>query len=306
MSFPANTEVEDVAERLLTVLSPYAFKETTWHQLIKDSLTRANSEVYTSSFRDRIEYERSCLKNVIPTFSRPLLSRFNVRGGVISHPEDTVRKIYNDVFGFGFVPANPTKTEAIEDINRSMKIDYALPHPFRPEQKGFSRWFIVAPDDKNHISPRFVNGTVVYRPVPSKESVQPHELFDWDLIRYQLKNWRWRDPVLSANGEKIDDTLKINDDFGQALQMFYMKNLIGNAPLTRQEQIEALTSEQNSAENLSAHYGQPGFVELTMARRAEQREIEMRMEEEREREESELRQILSSRRVHLSNRRRRN
>jgi hypothetical protein len=140
----------------------------------------------------------------------------------------------------------------------------------------------------------------VYRSVPANESLRAHELFDDDLLRYQLKNWRWRDPVLSATGEAIDDTLKLDDDFGQSLQMFYMKQLITNTPLTPEEQVEAEMPPELSQQNLAQSYGQPGYPELIMRRQAERRRVELQMEEERERDEQKLRDIFSSgRRVRL-------
>jgi hypothetical protein len=224
MSFPANSAPEDVAARMLSVLSPYADEQRgiTWEDLMKDTLIRANANVYTRSFADKLEYERGHLAKVIPQYSKVLLKEWSVKGGVMSHSEDTVRAVFNNVFGFNFQPANPGKNDAIEDINDAMRVDYDEPHPFRPDSKGYTRWFVVVPDEK----------------IAYPDAMKPDDLHDCDLLRYQFCNWRYRDPVLTATGENIDDTLKLNDDFGQATQFIYFKKLLQNVRLTPDERFD--------------------------------------------------------------------
>lgn len=239
MSFVANTEAEDVAERLLSALSPIAYNATTWAQLRKDELLRANAARHTKTYEEETRFKRAALARIIPQYSRPLLERWNVKRGVMSHSEDTVRDVFNRVFGFNFHPSNPKKFDAIEAINIALQIDFSERHPFRPEQMGYTRFFIVAPDDKNDLNPRIVNGKYVYRPIPYNDALSPDELFDWDLLRYQLKSWRIRDTVQTVRGESDDTPLKLNDDFGQSLQMIYHKRLIQNVELTKEEEFAA-------------------------------------------------------------------
>ena len=149
----------------------------------------------------------------------------------MSHSEDTVRGVFNSVFGFGFQPSNPPKTGGIEDINRAMRVDYTAPHPFRPEQMGYTRWFIVVPD---------VNRKY-------QDAMRPDDLHDDRLIRYQLKNWRHQDPRLTVTGETIDDPLKLNDDFGQALQMVYFSKILTNVSLSKVQKVEAELADKGLA-----------------------------------------------------------
>lgn len=76
--------------------------------------------------------------------------------------------------------------------------------------------------------------------------------------------------------------------------MLYMKQLITNTLLTPKEQVEAETPPELSAENLAQLNEQPGFVELILSRKAEQRRIELLLEEECEQDEQKLRDIFAS------------
>jgi hypothetical protein len=237
-SFQPDRMPEDIAVRFLSELTPYAYDDVTWNQLILDAFRRANSEQHFADLADKLAYERAYLKNIIQKYSKPVLSRYNVKGGAMSHSEDKVRENYNQIFGFAFQPANPGSTDNIEDIVRAFRIDWELDHPFRPGVKGYSRTFIICPDDTTQ-EPKYVNGHIVYPPVPYQDALKPDLLHDSDLMRYQLSNWRWADPKLTETGERVDTVLKLNDDFGQALQMVYFLNLLNNIPLSSAEKFEA-------------------------------------------------------------------
>lgn len=251
LSFEANSMPEDVAERLLSTLTPYAYGENgtsvTWKQLIRDAHQRANAGQHFDSLSKQVDYERSHLRAVVPKYSRKVLSQYNVRLGAMSHSEDTVRAIFNDVFGFNFVPSNPRATDSIEDINAALKVDDKTDHPFRPGQLGYTRTYIIAPDD---ITQEPVDG--VYPPQPYPQALQPHELHDSDLIRYQFCNWRYAEPVLTATGEKVDMPLKLNDDFGQGWQMVYFKKLLTNIKLKSYELAELGVTEKFRLANINA------------------------------------------------------
>jgi len=217
MSFQANTAAEDVAERILSCLTPYAFDTTTWSELRKDTLRRMKADVFTSSIADQVRYEHGELSKIVPTYTKPLLQRCNVQIGDMSHEMDTVRRIYSSVYGLGMKGVNPRKHGGTELINRDMKVDYDEVHPFRPEQKGYTRWFMVVPDDMTRDAYREVNGKPVYHPRPYPVVVTSKDLEDSDLARYQLNNCRYRPPILTVTGEEIDVPENMLDDYHNLL-----------------------------------------------------------------------------------------
>ncbi len=212
MSFPANSAPEDVAERVLSCLSPYAYKDVTWATLRKDVLKRINADVHTGTIAEKIAYEHGELSKIIPQYTTPLLQRCNVQAGEMSHEQDTVRKIYSSIYHLGMKPTNPKKHGGIETINREMMVDYDEPHPFRDGHNGYSQWFMVVPDDKEREYTQ-KNGLPVYMPKKYPLAIQTKDLWDDDLCRFQISNWRFREPVLTASGEVVDDPLKLYDDF---------------------------------------------------------------------------------------------
>lgn len=244
LAFPANTEPEDVAEALLSKLTPFAYARVTWSKLRRDAHLRVNSQRHAQTQRERIEFERSNLSKTVKKYSKAALARFKVKGGTMGHSDDTVESIYRDVFGFKVVGVNPGKHGGIEKLNQEMMVDYNEPHPFRPDQLGYSRWFIVVPDDPEDKEPQIVNGKEVFRPKPYPHSVRPHELYNDDLLRYQLSNWRYREAKLTETGEIVDEPLKMNDDFGNMLQMFYVEKRPKNDSLTETETTEQFISPE--------------------------------------------------------------
>lgn len=254
LSFPAETMPEDVAERLLSILTPNAYGENgtsvRWKKLIRDAHLRANAGEHFDTLAKRVDYERSHLKAVIPKYSRPVLRRYNVKIGAMSHSEDTVRTIFNDVFGFNFQPANPHKLDCIEEINSAFKIDWNADHPFRLE-KGYTRTFIIAPDDLS-AEPRMENNKAIYPPLPYPKQLQPHELHDSNLLRFQFCNYRFAEPVLTSTGERIDDLLKLNDDFFQGWQMVWFKKLLTNIRIDKSEMEELTVTPKFRLSNIEA------------------------------------------------------
>lgn len=238
MSFVANSQPEDVAERVLSCLEPYANsmirgtrlnpvtekpsnEPQTWAELRRDELLRANALQHTTTSLDRIEFERAVLQEIIPKYSEPVLLENNVAGGVNSHERDDIRLLYNQVYALKCQGVNPGKFGGTEQLNRDFAVDYKEPHPFRPGILGYSRTFVVVPDDTDqppHEITTTINGverTVsVYPPAPYPEDLKPDELHDAPLYRYQMKNWRVIEAKITETGEKIDDPLKMNDDMG--------------------------------------------------------------------------------------------
>jgi hypothetical protein len=236
-SFPANTAPEDVAESMLSYLSPHAYRDVTWERLRKDVLKRTNADIHTRTIAERISYEHGELSRVIPLYSKPLLQRCNVQAGDMSHEQDTVRKIYTSVYGLGMKPINPKKHGGVEMINREMMVDYTEPHPFRVGQNGYSQWFVVVPDDKTREYNK-VDGKPVYMPKSYPQAVQTKDLWNDDLFRFQCSNFRYRDPVLTALGEVVDDPLKLYDDFPQMLQMMSVGSPLRGTSLTAEQKLK--------------------------------------------------------------------
>lgn len=240
-SYKADTAPADVAIDLLSLLTPYACGEngdrTTWQELVDQAWRRVNAERHFTSVSERIDFERNYYGKIIPKYSRQVLQAYNVRAGVMSHSEDKVREMLNEGFGFAMQPANPTKTEALEQIDAAMRVDYKLPHLFRPDKNGYTRWYVLCDDDLQ-AEPEMIDGVAVYPPKPFPENVRPDELHHDDLCRYQLYYRRFRPPVMTKLGENIDELEKMNDDIGQLLQMVYSKGLLSNVKLLPGEKEE--------------------------------------------------------------------
>jgi len=261
MSFPADSAPEDVAERLLTCLSPYAKDNITWEQLRKGELRRANAAMVTSTIADQIRYEHGELSKVIPTYTKPLLQRCNVQQGDMSHEMDTVRRIYSSVYGLGMKGVNPRKHGGVELINREMKVDYDEPHPFRPNEKGYTRWFVVVPDDKTREPYRYENEKPVYHPRPYPLVIQTKDLVDTDLARYQISNYRYRPPTLTVTGEEIDSPEKMYDDIPNALMMSAVGSQLSGSSLTAEQKVNLLVP-QEVVSNVQNMKGKSGIEKL--------------------------------------------
>jgi hypothetical protein len=307
LSFKAGAAPEDVAARLLSVLTPFAYQDKTWTDLIDESWKRMNAEQHFGNVADRLDFVRGHYKAVIPNYSRRILNEYHVKTGANSHSEDKIRELFNDGFGFNFVPSNPPNNSgAIEKIDTAMRVDYDENHLFKPNKKGYTRWYVLCPDDTS-AEPETVNGMQVYPPVPYPDVMQPDDLHDSDLFRYQMLNRQFADSKLTELGERVDTLLKLNDDFGQGLEMVYYLDLLSNIELTFAEVVEAQMPEHLSKENISQYYGQRGFPELVMARMAQENQIKIQIEEERKAQDDLLRNTFvgGGGRIRLFGRRRR-
>ena len=239
MSFPADSAPEDVAERLLSVLSPYAYNKVTWAELRKDILRRANADVHAHTVADKIAYERQEIGRVMSRYSSALLQRCNVQQGEMSHEQDTIRKIYASIYALSMKPTNPKKHGGTEAWNREMRVDYETANPFRPDEMGYSQWHFVVPDDKT-AQYRECEGKPVYRPKPYPLELSTKDMWDDDLFRFQLSNCRYRPPILSASGEEIDVPEKIYDDVFNMGQMAYVGNQLTGSSLTNDQKVQML------------------------------------------------------------------
>lgn len=249
-SFPEETRPEDVCERFLSALTPYAYGSTTWKTLIDDSWKRLNAETHLETISERLAYATQYYQRIIPKYSRKVLSAYRVATGANSHSEDTVRGMFNEGFGFSFIPSNPGKVDGSDDIDAAMKVDISLPHIFDPRKMGYTRWYVLCKDDLE-AEPYLLNGVKVYPPAPYPDVPDPKDLHDDDLFRYQMVERRFKPPKLTEAGEETDNPEKLNDDFGQALQMVYFKRLLSNIPLNKEEKIEASLAPQIQSSNLA-------------------------------------------------------
>lgn len=255
MSFPPNSAPEDVAERLISCLSPVAYMApnvtpVSWEQLRKDVLRRLNADAHTKTVAEKIAYEHGELARIIPKYTKPLLQRCNVQMGEMSHEQDTVRKIYGSVYGLGMRACNPRTHGGMDLINADMRIDYNEPHLFRPETQGYTRFHVVVPDDKTKDAYRVANGKPVYHPRPYPLAIETSNLVDSDLCRFHFSNARMRPPKLTESGEAIDQIEKIYDDFYQMLAMLFYGGKLTGTSLTEDQKVELLIPE--SVKEMSA------------------------------------------------------
>lgn len=249
MSFPAGAQPEDVAERMLTTIAPDVGvhgQRKSWRELIRTTLDKQGLENIVNT-QELIEKRRSILAKVLPNIVHPILSLQNYVLFRASHDREDVRRVYRTVFGLPFQPANPTSDGGVDTLNLLMKVDYNSEHPFKQGEKGFSNFYLVVDDDFS--KPVNLLGkmdtlhgldTTVFEPVSFPEALRPDDLHDEDLFRYQMANWRFRDPYLTVKGEHEGEILKINDDFGQGLQMLFFDAAVRPAPLTKDETLVAM------------------------------------------------------------------
>lgn len=259
MSFPRDTAPEDVAVRLLTKISPRVIsggREFTWPELVKSTLQATNLGHLIGETSRLIDESRSLLAKVIPDKVRPVINAQNYvlfRG---SHEQKSKNftgalNVYKDVFGLPFENVNPGADGGVDMINLLMKVDYSLPHRIRRGAVGFTNFFMVVDDDRSG-GPVYVTeeGVEVYPPAPYNEALTPDELVDADLFRYQFKNCRFRDPYMTAAGEREGEIIKLNDDAVNGLMMLFFDNRVRAAPLTYEEKVVEAIPKRNRYENL--------------------------------------------------------
>lgn len=228
MSFKAGAEPEDVAIRLLKAIAPIPVvngEPTSWEHLIKSSLDKQGLETIVSA-SELIDKRRSILAKVLPAIVRPILRAQNYRLFRGSHEREDVRNVMRTVFGLPFQPANPGADGGVDTLNLYTKVDYSQEHQFKPGVKGATNLHLVVEDGPDGLPP------------PYPDAMRPDELHDDNLFRYQMLNWRFRDPYLTVKGETEGDLLKMNDDFGNGLMMIFYDGVIRPAPLSRQQRNE--------------------------------------------------------------------
>ena len=261
MSFPEQTGAEDVAERILSCLTPYAYDKVTWAEVRKQTTRRLNADAFTTTVPERMAYEHGELSRIIPKYSKPLLQRCNAQQGDMSHEQDTIRRMYASVYGLGFKPVNPRKYGGVELINSEMAVDMDVEHPFRPGEMGYSRWFIVVPDDTSQAPYRTHNGKSIWRPKPLSESLDTKDLVDGDLARYQITHYANKPVQTTVSGERIDEPEKVYDDVPQMMQMWYVGSQLSGSSLTEGQKLELIMPSE-VIENVRDMRGKSGIDKL--------------------------------------------
>lgn len=232
-SFGEGAAAEDVAESILSDISPKVKLNdggfVTWRELVTSVLQKIGLDQHRMSMTDLIDARRNVLANVIPKYVAPILRAQNYvlfRG---SHEQNKTGAlaVYQRVFGLPFQPTNPGGDGGVDDINLAQRVDYDVPHPIKPSVMGYTRFFLVVEDERAE-----------YR-----DSLTPEELTDSDLFRFQMANWRVRDPYLTVKGEVEGDLLKMNDDFGNGLMMLFYDNCLQATALTREQKMEAASPQ---------------------------------------------------------------
>jgi hypothetical protein len=227
MSFEAGTEADEVAMRMIKTISPKAIvnkRQMDWDTLLEDTISRANLERYFTNTTKLIDEKRKVLTRVIPQYVQQILQQKNYRGFKGSHEEENnALKVYRDIYGLPFKGVNPGKKGGLELLNHLMQVDYDAGHPFKKGQKGFSRFFLIVPDNK----------------APMPKALQPDALHDHDLFRYQVSHWRNVPIKLTNLGVIEHGTQKMNDDFGNWLQFMFFEGMPQAAPLSQRETLVA-------------------------------------------------------------------
>jgi hypothetical protein len=234
MSFPAATEADDVAIRMLKAISPRVMargRSCSWDELTRASVTRASIETYAESATEMISARRDTLARVIPPLTQSVISsKHYVRFRGSHEQSNGALKVYRDVYGLPFQATNPGADGGVEMLNHLMHVDRTAPHPFKKDEAGadglyrlgFSRFFLIVKD--------------AHAAEPSAS--MPESLHDSDLARYQLRRWRNVPVKLNESGVVERGPQKMNDDFGNGLMMCVHDGMLQAAPLTEAEEID--------------------------------------------------------------------
>lgn len=153
--------------------------------------------------------------------------------------------------------SNPGSDGGVDTLNLLQRVDYSMAHPIVLGKKGYTRFFLVVEDDLTRpcvidMKPvTYDDGKIVYEPMPYRETLSPDDLHDADLFRYQFRNWRLRDPYMTAKGEIEGDLLKMNDDAGNLLMMLFYDGCVQAVPLTGEERMDAMVPPGYRKEELA-------------------------------------------------------
>lgn len=254
MSFEAGTQADDVGKRLLSSISPFVpGTHQPWDTLIEDSLSRSNLELYISDTTRLLEARRDVLAKVIPPLVTPALTDNHYTSFVGSHDQNNdALAVYRRVFGLPFSPVNPGESGGLEWIDHFMMVDKKVPHPFFEDEPledgtfklGCPGLFMLVDDDRYEY--------------PSVST--PDALHDSDLCRYQFNNWRMRPSKLTESGMLEYGPMKMDDDFGQGLQMAMVSGPPQPTPLTYMEMVTETIPLDKRIDALAEKSKQAGVI----------------------------------------------
>lgn len=151
----------------------------------------------------------------------------------MSHEAKDQRNIYRRVYGLPFTGINPRKEGGIEFACHYFRVYKDRKHPFR-NTDGWSQMYVIVPNDKKNY------------PL----ALRPDALHDHDLLRYQFAHWRHTKPNLTTTGIIEHGPEKMNDDFGNALQMGMLQGGMVAEPLTYDEKVEELIPTASRLESI--------------------------------------------------------
>lgn len=256
MSFPEQTEADEVALRFLKSVTPTVEingQHRLWDELVASSLKRTNIDSYSHNVTKLLRLRRATLAKIIPPAVGPMLMQKNYRVFRMSHEQiNAAGKVYQDVFGIPWQACNPGAEGGLELFNHFLKVDYNAMHPCEvpceeriqlvmkqhscdvdealtriregigPGGRGFTRTLVIVED-----------GDLEYT-----ADVAPERLHDGQLLRYEWQHWRYTTPVLNDKGEKEFGPQKMNDNYGNSMMMAFHDNLPQAAPLNHGELVQ--------------------------------------------------------------------
>jgi hypothetical protein len=250
MSFEARTEPENVALRIIKSICPVPGRGMTWDAMQSDAFRRANLDAYVSDANRLLVERRAALSRVIPTYVTPILRAQNYVKFRGSHEQSNdALRVYKECFGLPFVGTNPGADGGMDFVNSLMRVDYSQPHAFRPGEMGYTRFYLIVPDDRE-AGPLYVTpeGVEVYPPKKMPFALSPESLHDTDLARHQFASYRYPDPKLTEAGEVEGKPIKADDDIPNGMMMLYHDHAVQPAPLNHGERvIEALPEKVQPA-----------------------------------------------------------
>lgn len=295
MSFPAQSEADEVALRFLKNVSPtvqISGQHRIWDELVSSSLKRTNIDSYSHDVTKLLRLRRSTLAKIIPPAVGPMLMQKNYKTFRMSHEAiNGPGKVYKDVFGIPFQPCNPGADGGLELFNHFLKVDYNAMHPFAipseeriarvmtrdncdadtaietlkgeigPGGKGFTRTFIIVEDGE----------------LETSDEISPDRLHDAALCRYQWQHWRYTTPTLNDKGEREWGPQKMNDDLGNAMMMLFHDNLPQAAPLNHGELIQEYLPVAVKDENIEKEEDPEKALKLRMVQQMKRKGIEKQL-----------------------------
>lgn len=146
-----------------------------------------------------------------------------------SHEAKAVRDVARIIYGLPFSGCNPKRDGGVEQWRQHLRVDYNEPHPFRPDTKGKSRFYMIVADDE-FTSPRTDEGM--------------------KLARTEFPEWRWRPSQLTAKGYIDERPLKQYDNVANSIMMLMVHFRLHATPFSMAEQYEAAIPEELRYANL--------------------------------------------------------